>query len=177
MPEHANLRHTSYAPAVSRAADAAAAAFYAARPKALRLLRQLAAASKAAARQLQESGLVRFALDQLLCATVLPAPGSSDSASGGSTGSGAAAGPCRPAQQMGLLTEALRLWRSFAQHGFYLLSLDDAYPSLCIFFSPPAAVAAAACEGQVPPAEALQQWCMAREAYSTAAQLCWHAAR
>jgi hypothetical protein len=145
-------------------AGATAAAYYAARPKALRLLRQLAAASKAAARQLQETGLVRFALEQLLRPESAPA----------------AASPATPGsltQRRGTLTEALRLWRSYAQHGFYLLMLDDAYPSLCNFFSPPAVTAAADGATAALAAEELQQWCVAREAYSAAAQLCWHAAR
>lgn len=143
-------------------ADATAAAYYAARPKALRLLRQLAAASKAAARQLLEAGLVRFVLDQLLRPTGLaaePAP------AGGGTSSATI-----NQRQRGQLTEALRLWRCFAQHGFYLLLMDDAYPSLCTSFAPPAPPAAGA-------REALQQWAVAREAYSAAAALCWHAAR
>ena len=164
------------------AADAVAAAYYAARPKALRLLRQLAAASKAAARQLQETGLVRFALEQLLRPAVVAG------AAGPLTPAGRS-GSATSAKQHGMLTEALRLWRCFAQHGFYLLLLDDAYPSLCSFLSPPAAASnlaeaaaegGAAAEAAVPiflAPEQLQQWCVAREAYSTAAQLCWHAAR
>lgn len=145
------------------AADAAAAAFYAARPKALRLLRQLAQASKAAARQLQEEGLVRFALDQLL----RPAGMAVEPVAAGSGSSGSSL------KQRGQLAEALRLWRSFAQHGFYLLLLDDAYPSLCTHFTPPPLPAAASGAGQ----EQLQHWAVAREAYAAAAQLCWHAAR
>jgi hypothetical protein len=145
-------------------AGATAAAYYAARPNALRLLRQLAASSKAAARQLQETGLVRFALEQLLRPESAPAAASP-----------AAAGSLT--QRRGALTEALRLWRSYAQHGFYLLMLDDAYPALCNFFSPPAATAAATGGAAALAAEELQQWCVAREAYSAAAQLCWHAAR
>ncbi|PRW59348.1 RNA polymerase II-associated [Chlorella sorokiniana] len=146
--------------------DATAGAFYAARPKALRLLRQLAQASKAAARQLQEEGLVRFALDQLLRPAgmaVEPAPARSSSR--GSSDGGL--------KQRGQLTEALRLWRSYAQHGFYLLLLDDAYPSLCTHFTPPPLPPAANGAAQ----EQLQQWAVAREAYAAAAQLCWHAAR
>lgn len=144
--------------------DATAAAFYAARPKALRLLRQLAQASKAAARQLQESGLVRFALDQLLRPVgmaVEPGPGGSGGSSPGSL------------KQRGQLSEALRLWRSFAQHGFYLLLLDEAFPSLCSCFTPPPLPAAPIAAGQVQ----LQQWSVAGEAFLAAAQLCWHAAR
>lgn len=142
----------------------ATAAFYAARPKAMRLLRQLAASSRAAARQLLECGLVRFALDQLL----RPA--------------GLAVEPAPTAgarlRQRGQLCEALRLWRCFAQHGFFLLLLDDAFESLCASLAPPApppAAAAGGGEGALP--EELQQWAVAREAYSAAAALCWHAAR
>jgi hypothetical protein len=142
----------------------AAAACYAARPKALRLLRQLACSSKAAARLLQESGAVRFALEHLLR----------------SLGGGGAAAAA-DARQLGALTESLRLWRCFAQHGFFLLLLDDAYPTLCPHLAPPlpAHAAAAALAGQpmtLLPGE-LRGWCVAREAFSTAAQLCWHAAR
>lgn len=146
--------------------DATAAAFYAARPRALRLLRQLAQASKAAARQLQEEGLVRFALDQLLRPAGMAVEASPAGSSGGSGISGSL-------KQRGQLTEALRLWRSFAQHGFYLLLLDDAYPSLCTSFTPPPLPAAVGNAAH----EQLQQWAVAREAYSAAAQLCWHAAR
>ncbi|KAL4425916.1 hypothetical protein ABPG75_009932 [Micractinium tetrahymenae] len=153
--------------------DATAAAFYAARSKALRLLRQLAAASKAAARRLQESGLVRFALEQLLRAAVAP-----PSAAGAPTSTAASTAALAGAPwQRGALIEALRLWRTFAQHGLFLALLDDAYPSVCHFFSPPAATATAAAAGEPVAAEDLQQWCVAREAYATAAQLCWHAAR
>lgn len=142
----------------------AAAACYGARPKALRLLRQLACSSKAAARLLQESGAVRFALEHLLR----------------SLGGGGAAAAA-DARQLGALTESLRLWRCFAQHGFFLLLLDDAYPTLCPHLAPPlpAHAAAAALAGQpmtLLPGE-LRGWCVAREAFSTAAQLCWHAAR
>lgn len=142
-------------------ADAAAAAYYAARPKALRLLRQLAAASRAAARQLLERGLVRFALDQLLRPAGLavePAPT-----------------PGARLRQRGQLSEALRLWRCFAQHGFFLLLLDDAFETLCASLAP-APPPPGSGEGGAPP-EALQQWAVAREAYSAAAAACWHAAR
>lgn len=148
-------------------ADAAAAAFYAARPKALRLLRQLASASKATARRLQETGLVRIALEQLLRAAVAPPAGA---------GAAAATAVDTTPRQRGMLCEALRLWRAFAQHSFFLLLLDDAYASLCAFLSPPA-LAPEAVAGGALPAEALQQWVVCREAYSLAAQLCWHAAR
>ena len=109
---------------------------------------------------------MRFALEQLLRPESAPAAAS-------------AAAPGSLTQRRGALAEALRLWRCFAQHGFYLLMLDDAYPALCNFFSPPAATPAAAAAGGAAglAAEELQQWCVAREAYSTAAQLCWHAAR
>lgn len=148
-----------------RAGGATAAAFHAGRPKALRLLRQLAQASKAAARLLQEAGLVRFALEHLLrpaAAAGAGGPGQAPASSG--------------TRRRGQLTEALRLWRCFAQHGFYLLLLDDAYPSLCTSFTPQLAPAAAAQPAALS-CDELQHWCVAREAYSTAAQLCWHAAR
>ncbi|KAL4859817.1 Transcriptional elongation regulator MINIYO [Chlorella vulgaris] len=160
--------------------SATLAACHAARPKALRLLRQLAAASKAAARQLQEAGLVRFALEHLL----RPAPAAVAVAGQPSSGGGDAGsrGSCGSSlRQRGQVAEALRLWRCFAQHSFYLLLLDDAYPALCTSFAPPlpaaAADAAAAGRALVLAEEQVQQWCVAREAYSTAAQLCWHAAR
>ena len=106
---------------------------------------------------------MRFALDQLLRPAgmaVEPGP----------AGSGSSPGSLK---QLGQLSEALRLWRSFAQHGFYLLLLDDAYPSLCSCFTPPPLPAAVSAAGQAH----LQQWSVAREAFSAAAQLCWHAAR
>lgn len=86
-------------------------------------------------------------------------------------------------KQRGQLAEALRLWRAYAQHGFHLLLLDDAYPSLYTYFAPPAlpegalAAAASGMGAAAAATEELQQWCVAREAYSAAAQLCWHAAR
>ena len=133
-------------------------------PEGRRLWGQLDGISKAAGRQLEETGLGRVALEQLRRPESEPA-----------VGWPAAAGSLT--QRRGALTEALRLWRSYAQHGFYLLMLDDAYPALCNFFSPPAATAAATGGAAALAAEELQQWCVAREAYSAAAQLCWHAAR
>lgn len=134
----------------------------------------MAAASKAAARRLLESGLVRFALEQLLRAAVAPLPQAATAGAAAAASMAALAGTLR---QRGALAEALRLWRSMAQHGLFLAALDDAYPSLCHFFSPPAAAAAAAAAGQQAAAADLQEWCVAREVYATAAQLCWQAAR
>lgn len=157
-------------------AAAAAATFFAARGKALRLLRQLAAASKAAARRLQESGLVRFALEQLLRAALSPPLQAPGTGSVSPADAGLAALASTPGQR-GALAEALRIWRAFAHHGLFLAHLDDAYPTLCHYFSPPAAAAAAAAAGHPAGAGDLQRWCVAREAYATAAQLCWQAAR
>ena len=148
-------------------ADAVALAYHAARPLALRLLRALCQASRAAARGMQEAGLVRHAYPPLLRAAV---------AGEGSPGAGAAAAAAAhdPAQhqqqhqqqqqEAGALTEALRLWRCYAMHRFYLLTMDDAFPAICTRLAPAAAA---------PPGA----WAVAREAYLTASQLCWHAAR
>ena len=107
---------------------------------------------------------MRFALDQLLRPAGMAVEPSPAGSSGGGSGS---------LKQRGQLSEALRLWRSYAQHGLYLLLLDDAYPSLCTHFTPPPLPAALGKTAQ----EQLQQWAVAREAYAAAALLCWHAAR
>lgn len=176
-------------------------AYFAARPLALRLLRSLAQSSKAAARLLLETGLARFALDELLRPTLRPAADFPQPHLEGAglqpAGPGAAAAadsapPGRNRWQLGMYTEALRLWRCFAGHELYLLDLDDAYPGLCRVLEP---AAAAPCEvllsglqqqgssamaaGMADPsalAEELEQVAVAREAYLLAAQLCWQVA-
>lgn len=115
---------------------------------------------------MQEAGLVRFAYDQLLRPAGLT-PSAPVTSSGGGGG----------AKQHGQLCEALRLWRCYAQHGLYLAHLDDAYPALCTYLTPSPPPASAPASAAAAASEALQRWCVAREAYSTAARLCWHAAR
>lgn len=197
------LRAVLSAPVPGEAAGAAEVAYAAARPLALRLLRQLAQASKAAARLLLERGLVRCALDELLRPTLwLRGGGGSSAGSADAATPVVAAPPGEPAavpaqrrHELGMRSEALRLWRCLAMHDLYLLHLDDAYPGLCRCFEPLTVATAAALgvdgsddggaaaqdRAEAPAAGRaaeleLEQLALAREAYLLASELCWQAA-